>query len=577
MYSYTAVDRDDPELGGGGFSQQPHHRYTHDTDDKHLKKRRRHGQLLSPALKWAVLVFAVVFGVGMLSLWTGLSSAPPSSLAAASSSSSAAARVLQQQQKQPQPAKDMEIVKTEDRVGEATAPVEQKQDAPATKKAGGDWEERQATGQKVLLAGVDAALHELMAKRGPQPQEASTEAENDTLPPPADFTAALALLSQAETTLAQAYDGTEEIIERDYFKALAVQALLRLHQGEYEEMNRVLAEAKEKMDLDNEENAVVSLLLGYGEEAQGSAKAGSFFELAREYDPAGCHETLLDTSYQPPTYQLSVHMPHETPPSWPALADLLVFRELYALVSSASATAGSVWPPPTHHDNHTDLPYAVHVNWGLDQDGVAQAARILQTEDFVVLRDLLHPFELAVLERHYRAKVASGDLDFDTDLGRAVSYQDRVGHWLNHRLTALLSTFVGHQVKHAYSFLCHYEKRDGVIPSLRPHTDREDNQYTVSIQIYANQERPFWPLFVDRTPLFPERSSWRDQPEPTTCVQCDVGTGDALVFLGRRHTHYRLPMPTELSFVASLLLHFVDASFDFFDYKVVRQRADPSI
>lgn len=32
------------------------------------------------------------------------------------------------------------------------------------------------------------------------------------------------------------------------------------------------------------------------------------------------------------------------------------------------------------------------------------------------------------------------------------------------------------QVKHAYSFLCHYEKREGVVPNLQAHTDREDNQ-----------------------------------------------------------------------------------------------------
>jgi hypothetical protein len=60
-------------------------------------------------------------------------------------------------------------------------------------------------------------------------------------------------------------------------------------------------------------------------------------------------------------------------------------------------------------------------------------------------------------------------------------------------------------------------------------------------------------------------------------VQCDINNGDALVFLGRRHTHYRHSMPEELSLVSSLLLHFVDKTFDFFDYKIVRQRNDPSI
>jgi hypothetical protein len=53
--------------------------------------------------------------------------------------------------------------------------------------------------------------------------------------------------------------------------------------------------------------------------------------------------------------------------------------------------------------------------------------------------------------------------------------------------------------------------------------------------------------------------------------------GDALLFLGRRHTHFRENMPAELNVVSSLLLHFVDESFDFFDYKLVRQAKDASI
>lgn len=52
--------------------------------------------------------------------------------------------------------------------------------------------------------------------------------------------------------------------------------------------------------------------------------------------------------------------------------------------------------------------------------------------------------------------------------------------------------------------------------------------------------------------------------------------GDALLFLGRRHVHFRDDMPEELSVVASLLLHFVDKEMDLFDYKL-RQARDSSI
>jgi hypothetical protein len=75
----------------------------------------------------------------------------------------------------------------------------------------------------------------------------------------------------------------------------------------------------------------------------------------------------------------------------------------------------------------------------------------------------------------------------------------------------------------------------------------------------------------------PERSSWRDLPEKDDCAVCGVRNGDALLFMGRRHIHFRETMPDSLSLVTSLLLHFVDANFDFFDYKLIRQKKNPSI
>lgn len=48
--------------------------------------------------------------------------------------------------------------------------------------------------------------------------------------------------------------------------------------------------------------------------------------------------------------------------------------------------------------------------------------------------------------RYYRAKAVNG-LPFDPNLGRISSYQDRVGMWLNHRMTQLIASFVGRPVR----------------------------------------------------------------------------------------------------------------------------------
>lgn len=61
----------------------------------------------------------------------------------------------------------------------------------------------------------------------------------------------------------------------------------------------------------------------------------------------------------------------------------------------------------------------------------------------------------------------------------------------------------------------------------------------VSIQIYSDKEHPLWPLYVDTSSTVPEKSSWRDMPENENVIECGVRNGDALLFTGRRHIHYR--------------------------------------
>lgn len=98
----------------------------------------------------------------------------------------------------------------------------------------------------------------------------------------------------------------------------------------------------------------------------------------------------------------------------------------------------------------------------------------------------------------------------------------------------------------------------------------------MSIQIYSDKEEPLWPIFVHGKKTLPEHSSWRPLPSRAESVECGMRNGDALLFLGRRHIHFRDEMPEGLDVVASLLLHFVDREMDLFDYKV-RQANDPSI
>lgn len=90
-----------------------------------------------------------------------------------------------------------------------------------------------------------------------------------------------------------------------------------------------------------------------------------------------------------------------------------------------------------------------------------------------------------------------------------------------------------------------------LINSLSTRASSSHTPTTASIQIYSSSELPLWPIYVDTGGTFPERSSWRPNPPRDQTIECGIRNGDALLFLGRRHIHYRERMPEELSLVVS--------------------------
>ena len=169
------------------------------------------------------------------------------------------------------------------------------------------------------------------------------------------------------------------MIESDYFDAMELQALLRLHEGKCEDVDALLDAAQRRIDLDPKERSAVALLRGYCEEGQGSSKAGMFFSLAREYDPEGCHETLLDVSYQPPDYGLSARMPSGVDGYWGHLVDLLVFRSLYThrarLANEGSTWPGGLWAPEAQAAGDA---YGANLGWGLNRAGMSKAGEVFR-------------------------------------------------------------------------------------------------------------------------------------------------------------------------------------------------------
>jgi len=127
---------------------------------------------------------------------------------------------------------------------------------------------------------------------------------------------------------------------------------------------------------------------------------------------------------------------------------------------------------------------------------------------------------------------------------RYVTYNDRVGFYMNKVLEPIISSVVGTKVKRAYSFLCGYETFSSS-PVLNAHTDREDNEFTLSVQIgyirkpsHKDSEYKGWPLMVHLHAGRPF-AGWRDEPPMNEVAECHLDNGDAL-FIPRSQT-YSLP------------------------------------
>jgi len=146
-------------------------------------------------------------------------------------------------------------------------------------------------------------------------------------------------------------------------------------------------------------------------EAMGSEDAYTYFRLAREFSPT-IMETVLDSRYQPFDYQ---HMSFPSDGAYfRAMMDLHIFRELYTQwhhtkretgANSTTTTAGGtkttkareggIWNP---NATLIDDPYGVNVGWGLNEEGINKAKELFEANKIVILRELLHPYELAVIQ-----------------------------------------------------------------------------------------------------------------------------------------------------------------------------------
>jgi hypothetical protein len=181
--------------------------------------------------------------------------------------------------------------------------------------------------------------------------------------------------------------------------------------------------------------------------------------------------------------------------------------------------------------------------------GVRRRA-FLKREGYVQLDAMLPAPLLASLQSYFGALIDEGHLRFaDPQSRRYYRHSEPIAVWLHQQIAACIGALTGTPVKPSYAFLA------GYVPGsqLRPHVDRAQCEYTLSLNIDFTlegrskaQRAEAWPLCLN------------DRHGRT--VQVHLNPGDALLFKGRELTHYRAPLgPGRRS--TSVFFHFVGIDF----------------
>ncbi|SRR6266545_5730124 len=173
----------------------------------------------------------------------------------------------------------------------------------------------------------------------------------------------------------------------------------------------------------------------------------------------------------------------------------------------------------------------------------------LQSELHTVLRNTIHPLQLAALRYYFRLLDQKGYLVKEPSRGalninRYIWHNEGVARFVHHQITRLVNQVVPEPVKPSYTYLSTY-KSGAVLPR---HTDREQCVWNLSLLIDANPEMELsdsWPIYLD-------------VEKQVKAIRLEMG--DGVLYRGTEIPHWRDALPD--GHIATLIFcHFVPVDF----------------
>lgn len=182
---------------------------------------------------------------------------------------------------------------------------------------------------------------------------------------------------------------------------------------------------------------------------------------------------------------------------------------------------------------------------------------------YIVLRKIIPPFVLDVASSYYRQLIENGVLILgDVQAKRYVAYNDRIGRFIHNQLTQLIRKVIAHNAKPSYTYFGGYVGGSKLVP----HTDREQCQFTLSLNIEQYPYNKTWLLSLDKVPLF-DREKIEKRPnnvkteDESQIADADLYAGDGLIFMGRQLIHFRRGDLPNDQWTNQIFLHYVEEDF----------------
>lgn len=183
---------------------------------------------------------------------------------------------------------------------------------------------------------------------------------------------------------------------------------------------------------------------------------------------------------------------------------------------------------------------------------------------YIVLRKILPPFILRTTAKYYRSLIDNRVLKLgDTQSRRYVAYNDRIARFIHNHITQMVRRITAHNAKPSYTYFGGYVAG----ASLKPHTDRSQCEFTISMNVEQYPHNRTWLLSLDKKPLFDKDVTKADRAnnEMTKVnediADADLYAGDALLFMGRHLIHFRRGELPAGEWTNQLFMHFVQEGF----------------